>query len=198
MSNSTSATGPQRAAWCNGVVWFSPVWRGEAPAANRSSVTAMRRSAGVSLAQTCHSGVLTSLLRPLTGSPRASNSRTVASSARAAARESGLPGDARVAPSTACISAAQVGYPYSRASCRCAVASFMSCALASRLACLRRCSRDGSAGNIRWGACGAGMMNPFLDCPVSADGQEKVSIGIGSVGCALSADGWPPIDQGQN
>jgi hypothetical protein len=39
-----------------------------------------------------------------------------------------------------------------------------------------------------------GMMNPFLDRPVSADGQEKVSIATGSEGgLTLSADGRPPI-----
>jgi hypothetical protein len=41
---------------------------------------------------------------------------------------------------------------------------------------LRKSSRDGLAGKARPGACDVGMVNPFLDRPVSANGQEQVAM----------------------
>jgi hypothetical protein len=43
------------------------------------------------------------------------------------------------------------------------------------------------------------MTNPFLMCPTSANGQEKVYVNRPTrVGLALSADGWPPDGRGKS
>ena len=136
----------------------------------------MRCSAGASLAQACHSGVLTSSLRPLAASPRDSRSRTTASSARAAAADSGAEGPTSGAADSAVNDAHQRGPA--------AIAVF-----AGEPALCRRQLQAHATWQAAWPACAdvrvmdwpaiagaalCAMMNPFLDRPVSADGQEKV------------------------
>lgn len=176
ISSSTRVNGPRRDARCRAVIQCLSPCRGDAPPSSSRRATASLRSSAASLAHTTINGVSASSLESAS-SPAESSLRTMSTSARLAASTSGrtMTGKTDFEALAAAISAAQLFNPYWLASCRCADASFKPSALARRFASLCRNSRDGWSGRVRREAFDVAMVNPFLECPVSAHGQEKVA-----------------------